>query len=118
MNGFELGNHVVDTIFNQVGLTLKIWISAQQDRALTNKVYLREITEKFYDASPTRKYCCSHGMINAGKQALGLNGSAKYVKKSKTIAEINSTPWQGKARDRALEIFNEKSLYYEFFRKV
>ena len=106
LNGLTLANHVIDTIVNRVGLHLKNWLSAQQDRASTNKTCLREITERFPDAKPTTNFCCTHGLSNSGKQIFGKNGSAKYARKfQKQWQKIIQYP--GKARQRATVIFKE-----------
>ena len=62
-----LGNHIIDTIVNRLGLHLKNWLSVQQDRAQTNKASLRLITEDYPDAQPTKNYCCTHGLSNSRK---------------------------------------------------
>ena len=101
-----LANHVVDTIVNRVGLHLKNWLSAQQDRAPTNKTCLREITETFPDANPTNNFCCTHGLSNSGKQIFGKNESTKYARQfKKQWQKIIQYP--GKARQRAKVIFRE-----------
>ena len=68
-----LGNHIIDTIVNRVGLQLKNWLSVQQDRAQTNKACLHVITEDYPDAQHTKNCCCTHGLSNSGKQILGKN---------------------------------------------
>ena len=105
----KLGNHVVDTIVNRLGLELKNWLACQQDRASTNKCCLRLISEKFKDASPTKNYCCSHGFSNSGNKVVGKKGIAQH-------AELFRKQWQvvinhpGKARDRFRDIFHESIL--------
>ena len=70
-------------LINRLGLHLKNLLSAQQDRAPTNKTCLREITETFPDTKTTNNFCCTHGLNNSGKQILGKNGSVKYARNFK-----------------------------------
>ena len=104
-----LGNHIIDTIVNRLGLQLKNWLSVQQDRAQTNKEYLRLIAEDYPDAQPSKNYCCTHELSNSGKQIMGKGGSAKYAEQfRKQWQKVIQYP--GKARDIAKLIFNQTPL--------
>ena len=109
LNGEKLGNHVVDTIVNRLGLELKKWLACQQDRASTNKGCLRLICENFRDANPVCNYCCSHGLSNTGIRVVGKKGIAQH-------AESFRKQWQviinhpGKARDKFKDVFGESVL--------
>ena len=46
LNGIELGNHIVSTITNRYGKSLKDWVAAQQDRASTNRDLLELLRKK------------------------------------------------------------------------
>ena len=94
-----LRNHIIDKIVNKVGLQLKNWLSIQQDHAQTNKSCLRLITEDYPDAQSTKKYCCTHGLINNEKQILGKGGSAKYTEQFRNQWQ-KVIQYPGKARDR------------------
>ena len=83
----ELGHHGVNTIVNCCQLSLNNWVSVHQDRAATNKSRLCEICDEFHEGSPTQNYCCSHGLSNTGKQALEVDGAARY-------AEMFRKQWQ------------------------
>ena len=103
-----LGNHTIDTIVNRLGLQLKNWLSVQQDRAQTNKEYLRLIAEDCLDAQPTKNYCCTDRLSNSGKLILGKGGSAKYAEQfRKQWPKVIQYP--GKARDRA-KLINQTPL--------
>ena len=69
----------MNTIVNHCQLSLNNWVSVHQDRAPTNKSRLCEICDEFHEGSPTQNYCSSHGLSNTGKQALEVDGAARYA---------------------------------------
>ena len=77
----------MNTIVNRCQLYLKNWVTVHQDRAATNKARLCEICDEFHEASATQNYCCSRGLSNTGKQALGVDGAVRY-------AEMFRKQWQ------------------------
>ena len=67
MNSENLANHVVETLNQRLGLNLKHWLRAQQDRDSTNKAALDKIECNFVQATPSRNYCIVHTLSNVGK---------------------------------------------------
>ena len=67
MNSENLANHVVETLNQRLGLNLKHWLRAQQDRDSTNKAALDKIECNFVQATPSRNYCSVHTLSNVGK---------------------------------------------------
>lgn len=104
LDSSALTSHIIDTITKRAGLSLENWMSTHQDRARVNISAIDGIYAGFPQARPAKNFCCTHTISNAGKKAIGGEGSATY-------AELFRKNWQavinhpGKARGRFAEIF-------------
>ena len=70
LNSENLVNYVVQTLTKRLGLNLKHWLTAQQDRSSTNKAALEKVEYNFACATPIRNYCSAYTLSNTGKQII------------------------------------------------
>ena len=99
-----MSSHIIDSITNRADLEIKNYMSTHQDRARVNKGAIVKIFTMFTKAKPARNYFCTHTIRNAGKKAIGGEGSAILSDMFQKYwhAVINTT---GKARDCYAELF-------------